>query len=257
MTCVVCGAAATRIRVVSYEGQVFPILKCCSCSLEFVSPMPSKDVLDRFYSNYQDVRANEDVLLENAKRNIKRMAQYGVNLDSALLDYGSGKDCFIKAARSDKWVSYDPYTKNCNRNVLLDASYDCVTSWGVLEHVTNPNALVSEFSCLLRPGGLLFVTTVDVNRKIPLQYKPPEHLTYWTEGAVEHLLQCYDMELVAYEDYFMVQDRDVYMNTIMRTVPSEYKVLVDYSKLPEFVVVPTNEIFIVARKKYKGRQVVA
>jgi len=255
MACLVCGEAATRIRAVSYKGLNFPILKCCSCLLEFVSPMPDKETLDEFYSSYQDVRAKDDVLYENANRNIEKIAEYGIDFDSALLDYGSGKDCFIKAAKSKNWVSYDPYTANCDRKVLLEAAYQCVTSWGVLEHVTNPNNLISEFSYILRPGGLLFATTVDINRRIPFQYKPPEHLTYWTEAAVRCLLQSHGMDLVVYQDYFMVQDRDVYMNIIMRTVPQEYKALVDYSGLPNFVLVPTNEVLIVARKKSEGQWV--
>lgn len=249
MSCVVCGEAATKIRAVKYGGQEFSILKCRNCSLEFVSPMPDKDTLDRFYLSYQDVRAKDSVLYENAKRNIEKIAEYGIDFGSPLLDYGSGKDFFIKAAKSENWVSYDPYTLNFNREVLQEAAYQCVTSWGVIEHVTDPNNLISEISDLLIPGGFLFATTVDINRRIPFQYKPPEHLTYWTEIAVEYLLQRHGMELIAYQDYFMMQDRDVYMQIIMRTVPEEYKRLVYYDNLPKFVFVPTNEVLIVAKKR--------
>ena len=45
----------------------------------------------------------------------------------------------------------------------------------------------------------------------------------------------------------MIQNRDVYMNIILRTVPDKYKVLVQYYELPNKVEIPTNEAMVITQ----------
>lgn len=217
--------------------------------------MPTQQRLDAFYSDYSDIRAGGEVLKRNAVRNIKTLASYGVGLDAALLDYGSGKDAFIASASAlgaVAWKSFDPYTHKSDRHVLRPASYDAVTAWGVLEHVVDPVVFTKELAAQLRPGGHLFMTTVDIDAAIPFRYKPPEHVSYWSRDAALALCDRSGLELLAYRPYVMEQDREVYMSIILRTVPDRYKSQIVFDGLPQFVEVPTNEVFIVARKPAKA-----
>lgn len=217
--------------------------------------MPTQQRLDAFYKDYLDIRAGNEVLRLNAVRNIKALEPYGIGIDAAVLDYGSGKNAFSACAvdlGGNAWKSFDPYTQNSDRHVLRAESYDAATCWGVLEHVVDPMVFVRELAALLRPGGHLFMTTVDIDSAIPFRYKPPEHLTYWSRDAASVLCERNGMELLAYRPYFMIQDRDVYMRIILRTVPDRYRNNIIFNRLPHFLEVPTNEVFIVARKPAKG-----
>jgi hypothetical protein len=187
------------------------------------------------------------VLLLNAQRNVQRLQSLGLTDSSRLLDYGSGKDVFATLGKG-WWQSYDPHTQHNDIRVLINNHYDFISSWGVLEHVVDPVAMIQQLVPLLKSGGYLIMTTVDIDGVIPYRFKPPEHLTYWTKAATAHLLERCGLALIAYEPYVMMQAKQVYMDIILRTLPAELKACVHYETMPDYVTVPTNEVFIVARK---------
>jgi hypothetical protein len=108
--------------------------------------------------------------------------------------------------------------------------------------------LIQQLAPLLKANGLLVMTTVDIDGAIPYRFKPPEHLTYWTKEATKALLEKCGFSLLGYEPYIMMQAKQVYMDIILRTLPAELKACVHYETMPDYVTVPTNEVFIVAKK---------
>lgn len=248
MRCIVCDHISSKIRMVMHNSDSYNIYKCHNCELEYVYPMPTYKQLDIFYSNYEDIRAKADILIANSERNRQLIGKYGVTGDCKLLDFGSGKNIFIQSSNNNNWFSYDPYTDNNDINTLRFNTYHCVTAWGVLEHVVDPNFMIRNVASYLQSDGLFIATTVDIDRVIPFQYKPPEHLTYWTKKSASILFENNNMRLIDYTDYIMVQDREVYMSIIMRNMPEIYKSCIEFEALPKHVIVPTNEVFIVAKK---------
>ena len=244
ISCIVCDGYASHIKSLDNGYNIF---KCLKCHMEFIWPMPDTRTLKNFYSGYYDFRADERVLLKNAKRNIHRLNKFGLNKELSLLDYGSGKGFFVKHSRSDNWRNYDPFTSDSNEDFLLQGYYNWATLWGVIEHLVDPVETLTYVSDLLAPGSYLAATTVSIELPIPFQYKPPEHLIYWTRSALEQLFSKAGLEILEYSQYYMIQLSEVYMSIILRTVPPHYckKIRND---LPEFVEVPTNEVFIVAKK---------
>lgn len=248
--CIVCGDDVVFIKKAGHRlvpNQQWNIVKCCVCGVEFCSPMPSKRQIDSFYSNYSDIRASEEVLNENAKKNIKRLQKFGINKRSHLLDFGSGKGVFTQYG-GKFWKKYDRYTCD-QRDLLKKETYDCVTMWGVLEHVVDPVKTLKELNGYLRPGGIFALTTVSIETSIPYRLKPPEHVTFWTERAILKLLEKTGFELLNIDLYTMSQKREVYMGAILRTMPSSLKKKVDFSKLPKMIKnLPTNEIIVFGKK---------
>ncbi len=244
--CIVCGSSAYCIRNLDNGYDIF---KCTNCRLEFTLPMPTKAQLNGFYSNYKDPRAAIDVVRINAQRNIETLqTAFGLNKQQRLLDYGSGQAAFCSVAQSNNWYNYDKYTNDCNADVLTAASYNWVTLWGVLEHVTNPRELIAQLAELLKQKGFIALTTVSTETGIPFQYKPPEHLTYWSKAAIEYIMAAAGMTVCYFKQYKMVQYSNVYLNAVLRTVPDELRDKITH-KLPEMVEVPTNEILVVAQRK--------
>lgn len=247
--CPVCTSQGNGFKSVSAFGGNWHIHKCSRCRLEYTDPMPSAQVLQAFYASYEDVRAGLEVSRRNALRNAERLARLGLTTDSRLLDYGSGKNVFVTTGDSVNWIGYDPHTDNANPDVLKPGYYDGIVSWGVLEHVVDPLAMMKTLHPLLKGKGYLVMTTVDIDGAIPYRFKPPEHLTYWTQEAAACLSQATGFELVSYEPYYMVQHRQVYMDIILRTLPASLKKTVHYEDMPEFVEIPTNEVMIICRKQ--------
>ena len=217
--------------------------------------MPSESVLSEFYRDYNDIRAGREIQEHNALRNIKQMNLYGVKYADKVLDFGSGNNVFVETARQEcsklnkicNWTSYDKFTHRNSQNILSIESgyYSAITLWGVIEHVQDPLETLKSLSKLLKPNGLFFITTVDRESIIPYRYKPPEHLTYYTKASIEAACSQINHKLLEFKPYKMIQNRDVYMNIILRTVPDKYKVLVQYYELPNKVEIPTNEAMII------------
>lgn len=83
------------------------------------------------------------------------------------------------------------------RNSLraLEGLFDVVTMCEILEHLENPEAVVSDALSLLRPGGR-FILTCPHDDAIP----DPEHLRCWDHDQVFHLLAPYS-EVISFRHF--------------------------------------------------------
>jgi hypothetical protein len=122
--------------------------------------------------------------------------------------------------------------------------------WGVLEHLVDPNDVVSSISELLSSKGTLVLTTVDSEGVIPYYYKPPEHLTYWTRKSLEYLGLASGLQLVSVMPYTMLQLTKVYLDRILSRTPLPFQELIKKQilELPEIIEIPTNELIAVFKK---------
>ena len=100
------------------------------------------------------------------------------NVRGRILDFGAGtgtlsaKLCSMDAISEVAAIDIVPYSPShrhdklkwsyCDLNKELpieDAAFDAIVSVEVIEHLENPRSLAREWFRLLRPGGLLIVTT--------------------------------------------------------------------------------------------------
>ena len=66
-----CPVCEYRSGAYSVSAGNYQIVKCPDCGLEFTTPNPTDDELDRFYSQSIDVRADPEIVAINAKRNLE------------------------------------------------------------------------------------------------------------------------------------------------------------------------------------------
>lgn len=242
--CIICNQSTYHLKtVLNYH-----IVKCGWCGLEYVNPMPLKKELNDFYIAYNDIRASDAVLKLNATRNIELLSKYGLSIKSKLMDFGCGKNIFMECGKSKNWCGYDPYQKNQMEMVVQFIDFDFITMWGVLEHLIDPVGELNDIVSILKMGGKIVLTTVTTESNIPYQHKPPEHVTYWTKKSIKKLFDLVGLELIEYSSYQMIQKTDIYLQILLRTVPVEYQDKI-YHKLPEYLKIPTNEIFLIGEKK--------
>jgi 2-polyprenyl-6-hydroxyphenyl methylase/3-demethylubiquinone-9 3-methyltransferase len=186
-TCSVCGHAQGRRPVAILHGR-FAIIRCGTCAVETVYPMPSEEELTRYYSHYQVVEKtheNERIGSELVDRHRPvvdyLVSKIGRTHDLAFFDYGFGKGAFLKhvAGRGisatgmefsdDKCRELSLYCKKKGLTIrvvqaaesgfapLPQKGFDCVTLFSVIEHVIDPPELIRSLSRLLKPKGFLYI----------------------------------------------------------------------------------------------------
>lgn len=124
-----------------------------------------------------------------------------------ILDLGCGRGWFLAEAKKRNWQVFGTeYSETalevCRANgisvgkspgamELADGSFDVITSFEVLEHVTDPVLQLRTAQQLLRTGGLFYCTTPNFNsllryylgaRYDVITY--PEHLSYFTRSTL-------------------------------------------------------------------------
>ena len=248
VSCPVCSAPGGAYYI---PIKVFKIYKCANCGIEHTYPIPSLAQLKAFYSTYTDIRAASDVVVLNSKRNLKLLGAFGYDDNKTLLDFGTGDADFVDIAGMNCFgIDFKSSSKPRVYPNLTDLpikKYEFITLWGVLEHLANPLETLLELSSFTKPNGRIAITTVDAEGAIPYYYKPVEHLTYWTKSSFENLFEKAGIRLIEYKPYKMLQRSEIYIDRLLSRTPNEYKHAFDgvKSSLPEYIEVPTNEVFVV------------
>lgn len=249
-----CPACLTQPGKYFLSIKDFKIFKCSECGLEYTNPVPTSSQLKKFYATYNDIRAPADVILINAINNLKLLSTYGYSKDKSMLDFGTGDGTFVDVA-GDKCYGIDFKETNQPRvfKNLIDLpiqNFEFITMWGVLEHLENPIKTLLELKKILKPGGILALTTVYAEGQIPYHYKPVEHLTYWTIDSFSYIFNRVGLDILRHSPYYMSQRSEIYLDRLLARTPNEYKSAFNVVKkeLTQYIEIPTNEIIIIVRK---------
>lgn len=252
---IVCPVCSISPGKYSLDIGSFQISKCQNCGLEFTSPNPTNDELFKFYSDYNDIRAHNEIVRINAGRNLELLRSFGFNNESRLLDYGCGNGDFVEIAGSN--ACGIEFTEDKFKRIFraIESTpydqYDFITLWGVLEHLNDPVSTIRELTKHLHSGSIIALTTVDAESHIPYYYKPPEHLTYWTRKSLYQLLESNNFVVDFYNTYEMRQLSEIYLDRLLSRTPNEYKEIIATSvlQLPRIITIPTNEVIVVGHFK--------
>jgi ubiquinone/menaquinone biosynthesis C-methylase UbiE len=181
--CNLCGQDDFRIR--EEDEAPFRVLECRTCGLAFVHPMPDPVGLAGHYDeNYYRAwiiqqKDNRQRMWKKRLRNLEKVIQRG-----HLLDVGCGDGSFLSLAKQHGWVvdgtEYSGHAAisagerigiHVFQGELTAArypgeSFDVVTMWHVLEHVTDPGACLREIHRILKPTGLLVLAVPNVDDRV-------------------------------------------------------------------------------------------
>jgi dolichol-phosphate mannosyltransferase len=222
------------------HGDFTNILRCVSCSLVFQAPAGSLRQIEEHYRHVEDpvylreeqgrVRTFDRLLdeIDAVQGPAKVQSPAAATPHSALrtahsrgclLDVGCYTGVFMDRARRRGWevrgLEPSRWAADVARRrgfpvqegLLAEtesppASFDVVTAWDVIEHFGDPRAEVQRLARLLKPGGLLALSTMDVESgfaRLPGPRWPwfmRMHLYYFSPDTLGALLEQAGLEVV-------------------------------------------------------------
>lgn len=137
-----------------------------------------------------DVGCGSGIFLDYLKKRMPEAELYGFDLNEALL-----------VQLANRGFGVLPNNPDLFPETLADKEpFDVICMLQVLEHVANPFDFFASFISLLRPGGLMIITTPNAAgpiKRFPdaLTELPPHHLSRWTPSAFAAFLPRYGLSI--------------------------------------------------------------
>ena len=198
----------------------FQLVQCVGCGIVFVSnPPPPEDLKLIYSSSYYNSGQQSDILIDssavrkNAIERLNRIMTYRSH--GNLLDVGCGTGIFLDVAKTVFKVSgvevsphavitakkrfglhihHGDFVKVASLS-LKGQLFDIITLWDVIGHLPSPRSCLEHIYFLLKPGGLLIMTTGDINSMLARLLErrwhlatPPEILFYFSKRSISSLL---------------------------------------------------------------------
>jgi SAM-dependent methyltransferase len=200
------------------------VVRCASCALVYVDALPDRSALERVYDEgyytgeaYVDYIGERDKRIASARAQADRLVQQQPG--GRLLDVGCAAGFFLEAAATHYEVTGVELSEWATRQVrkslrhrvvtgdlydgaFPDRHFDVVTMWDVIEHLADPVGTLTEVARVMRPGGLLAISTGNVEGPLAQHdldgwglMGPPWHLFYFSPKTIEHLLNVTGFEV--------------------------------------------------------------
>ena len=196
----------------------FRVVRCNTCGFHYVSPRPAPQALARFYQDYYPQGQTIDDSWERLMADIFRHERNRLidrSSTGRVLDIGCGLGYFLAGLKGTGWEGtgldlcadaarrareqngVDARAGSLEEQGFEPRSFDAVTMFYVLEHVSDPADLLRAVRRLLRPEGLLIVRVPDMAPIIRLRhflgfpasfFCPPMHLSDFGPAHLRRLL---------------------------------------------------------------------
>jgi 2-polyprenyl-3-methyl-5-hydroxy-6-metoxy-1,4-benzoquinol methylase len=208
------------------------LVRCVNCGLIFVSPRPDFEDLALQYEGsyfncptptfggYENYEADREDILRTFRGRMKLIRPLLGSAAPRLLDVGCATGIFLEVAREAGWhgegVDISAYALararekgfEVHRGTLIGANlpesgYDLITMWDLIEHVPDPAAVLSECHRLLRPGGVIAISTPDAG-SLPARIlgsrwlgfrSIDEHLYFFSRRSMQAMLEAAGFEV--------------------------------------------------------------
>ena len=205
----------------------FQIYSCDKCGLRFTNPRPNDDQLAGYYDSSEYIsHSNESASLVDGLYKIartftlrrKRKLIEKLSLNKRLLDVGCGTGHFIDYCQQHGWqvngvepndiarTQAEDKTKiiiQHDLSEIVDASYEVITLWHVLEHLPDLEQTMNQLKSLLAPGGVLIIAVPNFDAyeatvfdEYWAAYDVPRHLYHFNRKALAQLSKKHGLKIV-------------------------------------------------------------
>ena len=207
------------------------LLRCQSCGFVTADLALSSGELEAIYGrDYFHGREYADYVLEgpslkdNFRRRLQTLTRYvPEHHNKTLFEIGCAYGFFMELARnefirvrgvdiSEDAVRHARGTMGmeANKADFLDdgigEEFDVYCLWDTIEHLMEPGRVIDKISRVMRPQGVLAITTGDIGSLLARvqgrswrMIHPPTHLHYFSRPTLERLLERHGFEVLAVE----------------------------------------------------------
>ena len=216
--------SAFRCTSVGY-GVHHTIVECLKCGLVYSNPRWDQSEIINHYEAVEDplyLEEREGRVLTFQRHLRPLIALTGPAAGRRLLDVGCYIGVFVEIAREAGWqaVGLEPsawgVAEARKRGLeviegtlaeadLPAASFDVVTLWDVIEHLTDPLGELRQAHRVLKPGGLIVIHTMDIESLFAKLMGPKwpwlmeMHLYFFSHGTLKQMLATAGFELIRSE----------------------------------------------------------
>jgi 2-polyprenyl-3-methyl-5-hydroxy-6-metoxy-1,4-benzoquinol methylase len=221
VSCPLCGTSAQAI--LRYDFNPYKVVACLSCGLNYLSPRLTQEAILKLYKDeayynsnisgqgYDEYMELSDNWVKTFTLRLKQVSPY--KSSGKALDIGCGPGYFLTAAQK---MGFDVYGLDPSDYIVFQAqktwgdkvqlgliesanytpeSFDLVVAFDTFEHIYDPKKFLHAIHGVLKPGGVLAITTPDptsmlskISGKNWVSYKLPEHVFYWSPETIRKVL---------------------------------------------------------------------
>lgn len=269
-----CNICSSPDRELYCRKDSINVFRCCQCGLIYAGEIQSSKNIEKHYSKeyFEIYLKTEPIHLKNRfEKRIKEIKK--IKFPGMLLDVGCGVGSFLRLARDEgyetsgvelsryaaehAWNNFGlrVFNSELNDAGFAPKTFDIITLWHVLEHVTDPKKFLIEVNRLLKKNGLLVVEVPNIGSiaaRISLMnwelMAPKEHLFYFNPHTINRLLKETGFSTIKNQTYFWTTPAMVIKakadsiknngNAILKLIaflcyifsPVRFKVLADFIK---------------------------
>lgn len=241
--CIICKSFDTTLRFSKPWGddEVFTLVRCKHCGLEFVNPRPFYNDMPQYYKGYFDKRTDRgysDYFSKAMQTEVLRLLALNLadlnfyEFESTLpdtryaLDIGCAAGYFVDYMAKRGWkssgIDIAPDCINYATTQLhVDAycddfltfnftnTYHLITLWATIEHLHYPDRFLEKIFSLLHDDGLLYISTCRSSIWSPRilfgkrwrYYNFPHHLYFFSYATLAKLLQLKGFTITRFATY--------------------------------------------------------
>ncbi|TFH39250.1 MAG: class I SAM-dependent methyltransferase [Chrysiogenales bacterium] len=223
------------------DGVVYTLVKCPRCGLRFLSPRPCRDEIGKYYrESYFTERTDRgyDNYFSNAtRREIERVIKLDLRdlgfydferslpAEKRVLDIGCAAGYFLMYLHNRGWdvtgvdISPDcvefargagmPVYEDDYLEIAFARPFNLITLWASIEHMHYPERFLEKAYDELAVGGRLYISTCRAGGANFMRfygsgwryYNFPEHLYFFSRGAMMKLLERRGFRVTGYATY--------------------------------------------------------
>ena len=199
----------------------YNVAKCDTCGMVFLDFDPDEKFFTDYYSKeffndkgtkhaYNDYEKEAGSLKKSFIRRSDIIKKYKDN--GSLLDLGCATGAFMETASKywqvagvdiseyaisqAKLKNLDVFCGELKDSLYVKQKFDVIPLWDTIEHVSNPKLTIQQADKILNTGGILALTTGDIDSVFSKLcgrfwhlYNIPQHLSFFDKTTVPKLLE--------------------------------------------------------------------
>jgi 2-polyprenyl-3-methyl-5-hydroxy-6-metoxy-1,4-benzoquinol methylase len=224
------------------HGEFTNIVECSDCGLIYQNPRDNPATLAKLYAGVDDpvYEREREGRVRTFGRLVERLGRF--TRPGRLLDVGCYTGIFLEQARRAAWEAcgvepsvwaaararqkgFTVYEGAFRDARELPAPFDAVTIWDVIEHLPDPLADLRHACAILKPGGVLGLSTMDASslfarlagRRWPWYMRM--HLVYFTRESMRRMLEAAGFEILAIERHERIVSLRYFLEKAASNVP--------------------------------------